>query len=67
MEAVGRARVGVVVTGVHRARVLAVTDRVVVLAVVVAQDVATAVGVETAVDAGAMRAPWAPVSASSPS
>ena len=63
----GRARVGVVVTGVHRARVLAVTDRVVVLAVVVAQDVATAVGVETAVVAGAKRARWAPVSASSPS
>ncbi len=63
----GRARVGVVVTGVHRARVLAVTDRVVVLAVVVAQAVATAVGVETAADAGAMRALWAPVSASSPS
>lgn len=56
----GRARVGVVVTGVHRARVLAVTARVVVL---------VAVGVETAAVAGviAKRAPWAPVSASSPS
>ncbi len=65
----GRARVGVVVTGVHRARVLAVTDRVVDSAGGVAQAAAKAVGVATAVDAGgiAKRARWAPVSASSPS
>lgn len=65
----GRARVGAVVTGVHRARVLAVTDRAVVLVAVAGPDAVTAVGVEMAVDAGAIvkRAPWALASASSPS
>ncbi|AKQ65106.1 hypothetical protein A176_002018 [Myxococcus hansupus] len=65
----GRARVGAVVTGVHRARVLAVTDRVVDLVGGVVQDAAKAVGVATDVDAGVIvkRARWAPVSASSPS
>lgn len=65
----GRARVGVVVTGVHRARVRAVTGRVVVLAAEAVLDAATAVGGEMAVDAGAIakRARWGPVSASSPS
>ncbi|ATB49118.1 hypothetical protein MYMAC_004757 [Corallococcus macrosporus DSM 14697] len=65
----GLARAGAVVTGVHRARVRAVTGRVVVLAAVAVPVVAAAVGVETAVAAGAIakRARWGPVSASSPS
>ncbi|WP_194863023.1 hypothetical protein [Myxococcus sp. AB036A] len=68
MEAVGRARVGVVVTGVHRAKVLAVTDRVVLVAVA-GPDAVTAVDVEMAVDVGAIakRGRWALASVSSPS
>ena len=61
----GRARVGVVVTGVRRARVRAVTGRVVASAAVVGRAVVGAMVV--AVAGTGKRAPSAPVSASSPS
>lgn len=67
----GRARVGVVVTGVRRVRARAVTVLAVVL---VAEAVRVALAVdgvraEAATVAGgdAMRGPWGPGSASSPS
>lgn|GEM_PF-3028110 len=67
----GRARVGVVVTGVRRVRARAVTVLAVVLVaeavrVVLAVDGVRAVAVMVAVG-DAMRGPWALDSASSPS
>ncbi|WP_419145111.1 hypothetical protein [Myxococcus stipitatus] len=66
----GRARVGVVVTGVRRVRASVVMALAVVSeveAVRVVPDGATDVGAARVADAGAMKAPWVRASASSSS